>query len=363
MLIARSALAEVARNFFAALTATTGAAFFMLCIVFLKKTPGVGLGFLVEVFPLFFPLALQFTVPISVLAAVIMTFGRIAGDGELTALHACGVPLGTLARPVLAFAAVVALLAFILTDLASPFAAARLNTARRDLIYQLQTSFRAGLCDLDLGRGRISFESFDGRDFEDICVEWRTSRTEAELWRAQRGSISVTGDERVVIRLRNAQEVLPRETERGEVSVAVGDMVFERTLDEIVGEGGMRRRRSGLSASELAYVGSLGLARGKGVRIHSAEANEELARRAALAGSAFFFALIGIPLAVLVSRMGRAGAMLLGIGPILLVYFPLVLAGSAMARSGNLPAFPAVWAGNAVLAVMSVVLYRKAVRR
>ena len=86
-------------------------------------------------------------------------------------------PLGTLARPVLAFAAVIALAAFILTDLASPFAAARLNTARRDLIYQLQTSFRAGLCDLDLGRGRISFESFDGRDFADVCVEWRTSDT------------------------------------------------------------------------------------------------------------------------------------------------------------------------------------------
>ena len=84
MLIARSVLLEVARMFLAALTATTGVAFFLLCIMFLKKTPGVGMGFLVEVFPLFFPLALQFTVPLAVLTGTVMTFTRMAGDGELS---------------------------------------------------------------------------------------------------------------------------------------------------------------------------------------------------------------------------------------------------------------------------------------
>ena len=122
MLIARSVLGEVGRNFAASLTAMTSIAFFMLCIIFLKRTPGVGLGFLVEVFPLFFPLALQFTLPLAVLSGTVMTFGRLAADRELTALAASGVSIGAVARPVLAAAAVVALVSLILTDLSAPFA-------------------------------------------------------------------------------------------------------------------------------------------------------------------------------------------------------------------------------------------------
>ena len=91
MLIARSVLGEVARNVVASLTATTGIAFFLLCIIFLKRTPGVGLGFLVEVFPLFFPLALQFTVPLAVLTGAVLAFSRLGQDGELTALAASGI--------------------------------------------------------------------------------------------------------------------------------------------------------------------------------------------------------------------------------------------------------------------------------
>ena len=63
------------------------------------------MGFLVEIFPLFFPLALQFTVPLSMLFATVMTFNRVSGDGELTSLAACGIPLRVIARPVLAFGA------------------------------------------------------------------------------------------------------------------------------------------------------------------------------------------------------------------------------------------------------------------
>ena len=93
MLLGRSVLSEVGRNFLTALVSTTGMAFFVISITFLRRTPGVGMGLLVEVFPLFFPLALQFTVPLAMLTGTILTFGRMAGDGELTAMAAAGISL------------------------------------------------------------------------------------------------------------------------------------------------------------------------------------------------------------------------------------------------------------------------------
>ena len=184
MLIGRSVLSEVGRNFLVSLTTTTGLAFFVLSITFLERTPGVGMGFLVEMFPLFFPLALQFTVPLAVLTSVVLTFGRMQGDGELTTLSAAGVRLGTIVRPVLACAALVALAALCLTDISAPFASGRLRAARRNIIPQLITSMRAGLRDLDFGGGgRISFESFDGRHFTDVCLEWRDADGKMHLAR------------------------------------------------------------------------------------------------------------------------------------------------------------------------------------
>ncbi|MCZ6785614.1 MAG: LptF/LptG family permease, partial [Planctomycetota bacterium] len=129
MLLGRSVLSEVGRNFLTALVSTTGMAFFVISITFLRRTPGVGMGLLVEVFPLFFPLALQFTVPLAMLTGTILTFGRMAGDGELTAMAAAGISLQMVFRPALAFAALVSLASLLLSDVAAPFAARQLRAA------------------------------------------------------------------------------------------------------------------------------------------------------------------------------------------------------------------------------------------
>jgi lipopolysaccharide export LptBFGC system permease protein LptF len=90
---------------------------------------------------------------------------------------------------------------------------------------------------------------------------------------------------------------------------------------------------------------------------------EELARRAALAGSTFFYALVGIPLGVLASRGGRVGSFLFAIVPVVVVYLPIVIAMSALAQRGTLPAFPALWAGNAVLFVAGIGMLLRLARR
>jgi lipopolysaccharide export LptBFGC system permease protein LptF len=363
MLIVRSVLLDVGRAFLLALIATTSVVFFLLSIRFMQRTPGIGMGFLVEIFPLFFPMALQYTVPLAMLTATVMVFSRMAIDGELAALSASGVPLRTLVRPVLACAAVIALGAFLLNDVAAPFAASRLRAARRNLPQQLKTSFRAGLSDLDLEKGRISFESFAGGMFRDVCLEWRRTPEELELWRAEQGTIAVTGDERVVIQLRNVQRVLPWHTDKGQVFLAAGDIAVDRSLVDLMTERTQARRRRALKSWELAYEGARSFTEGRGERTTSTLALGELALRSALAASAFFFTVIGIPLGVLGAFAGRVGAYLLAIGPVVVTYFPMVIGGVNIARDGSVPAYPALWGGNAVLLIVGGLLLWRISRR
>lgn len=367
MLIGRTAVAETARGFLAALTITTGCAFFVLGITFLKRTPGVGLGFLVEVFPLFFPLALQFTVPMSVLSACISTFGRMAADRELTALNACGVPTRTVVLPVLAGAALVSLGSLLLIDEVAPYAAARMRQASLDLPRQLQTSFRSGLSDLTFSRGRLSFESFDGQRVRDLCVEYRDPTGAFRILRAREGSFALSGEDDFVIRMHGLRAVVPYS--RGNLFVEARDAAAELSLAELTGAALQARKRSDLRAWELAYAGERRLAlyggkeRAYKSAVPSAPAMEELARRTAMAAACFFFALIGIPLGILGSRGGRIAGFLTAMAPVLLLFFPLLVGGSNFARQGQAPAYLALWSGNIALGVAGLLLFRKAARR
>jgi len=361
MLIGRSVLSEAGRAFFASLVATTGMAFFVLSINFMKRTPGVGLDFLVEVFPLFFPLAVQFTLPLAVLNGVVLTFGRMAYERELVALAASGVPVWHAVRPALAAAAGISLVSLLLLDALPPFAASRLRAARQDVLHQIQTAFRSGLGDLQLGRTNLSFESFRGDRATDLCVEYPAKDGAPVLARAREGTIAVTGDDTLLLGLRQPRAVFPYRTSRGEVFASADEVVVEFSLAQIMAESGIARKSPDLRAWELAYIGERPAQ--AGTRLTPRNTAEELARRTALAASAFFFAFVGIPLGILTARGGRVAAFFAAIAPVVLLYFPLLVAGSALARKGILPAYPALWAANAALLAMGILLYRRIARR
>lgn len=368
MLIGRTVLTDLLRRFVISLTATTCMAFFMLAITFLKRTPGVGISLLIDLFPLFLPLALQFAIPLSMLTASLQVAARMESDGEISALNASGVPIGAVARPVLAAAALLSVLSILLLDVTGPMAESRLRQAKFDIAQQLQTSFRSGLCDLDLGSARISFESFRGNTFRDVCLEWREEKEEGkaeheqdkvQIWRAETGAISITEDEQVVLALQNWRVVLPFATESGEAHISGSSFAARHALDVFLEGGSQSRRRNSMRAWELAYVGAREVSPIQGHRTNGPDAMEQLARRTALGGSAFFFALIGFPLGILVGRGGHAGRFLFALAPVLILYFPLVIVGSSLARKGELPAYPALWSGNVLLCLMAVWMYRR----
>lgn len=104
------------------LVAMTG---FMLLNQIARRLPmllgkGLPLKTIVEFFLLTIPYLVAMTISMSVLVAVLFTFGRLNDDSEITAFRAGGISLAQLVRPVLFAACIVAFVAFLFGDQVLP---------------------------------------------------------------------------------------------------------------------------------------------------------------------------------------------------------------------------------------------------
>jgi archaellum component FlaC len=79
-------------------------------------------------------------------------------------------------------------------------------------------------------------------------------------------------------------------------------------------------------------------------------------KRLSQAASVFTFALLGIPLGILCGRRSVMIAFGISFGVVLMVFYPFLIAGTVAAESGSLPIAPAIWAGNAIVAVFGGIL-------
>lgn len=123
------------------LAAMTG---FMLLNQVARRLPmllGKGLPWtiIVEFFLLTIPYLVAMTISMSVLVAVLHTFGRMTDDSEITAFRAGGISVGQLVRPVLFSACVVALVAFLFGDQVLPRTNHRLRMLMVDVARQKPT--------------------------------------------------------------------------------------------------------------------------------------------------------------------------------------------------------------------------------
>src|SRR3989338_2815417 len=81
---------------------------------------GVDMISVLKLFLYLIPWLLSFTLPIATLTAVILAFGRLSSDGELTAMKASGVSLFRMSFPILMVGIIFSVTAFFLNDQVSP---------------------------------------------------------------------------------------------------------------------------------------------------------------------------------------------------------------------------------------------------
>jgi len=86
-------------------------------------------------------------------------------------------------------------------------------------------------------------------------------------------------------------------------------------------------------------------------------------KKLAEAVSLFVFALLGIPLAIMVGGRNVMVAFGTSFAVVLLVFYPFLIYGQIAAKAGLVPLVPAIWAGNAIVFCIGLALLVKVLTR
>lgn len=291
-----------------------------------------------------------YTFPMATLLAALLAYGRLAGDGELTAMRASGVGFARLVAPALGFSLVVAALTLGLNEAVAPVAALQAKTRLLAASQQPNvpvTREHLFYPERDRGELRRFFYArrYDGSRMQDVVVqEFEAGR----LVRLVQALEAAPLDDGWTFR----QGVMHQVDERGEFRYTVRFEAQRIALGaDLLAMSQESRAPQEMSAGELrAHVDRL--ARTGGSPREVAELQVLFHQRLAVPFAAVVFTLLGAGMGIRPQR-SSAGV---GLGVSILVifaYYVLMFLGMAMGQTGALPPALAAWLPNLVCGTLA----------
>jgi lipopolysaccharide export system permease protein len=301
---------------------------------------------------------LVITIPMSLLVASLMTFGRLSADSEITAMKASRVSLYQMIRPVFLFS----ILAFIVTAFTSLFLVPGANLALKTQLFNMVKS--RAMVGIEPG---VFSSAFDGMviyvdrmksldDMEGIFISDERSAKEPYAIAAKRGAL--TADQRtmdVTLALRDgAIHTLPREEQS---YTQMGFDAARLHLDissTLVQRGAPGRGFEDMNSLEL--LREIKRVRTEGKPVNELEA--EFHKRLSIPFACLILGLVGAPLGIRRSRSGKSAGVAIAF-LVFLVYYIILGTAANLAETGSLPPLPAYWIPNAFMAAAAVLFVLK----
>ena len=312
------------------------------------------------------PAAAVQTLPIALLLAVLLTFGRLSADSELLAAQAGGVALGRLSRVFILLGFLAAAGALFLNERVLPVTNARVGALYWELTSGGSGLYRLAKQNLPLGDMSLRFERTDRATDEMFGVRlesWQDRTLTvvfADRARFVEGGLELYGYHTSVVdfaalsRPEEDAETFLRALLRADSRAPGPDSSLRVTMpvsyDDLVTRfsgGGFEDSRSVRGAFADARDGALPLneRRTAATLFH---------RRLAEPFANLTLLLVAVPLALLYAR-SRAVAFGLSL-VVTLAWYLLLTVGQLLAQAGALPVWLGVWAGNGLLAGLGLYL-------
>ncbi len=334
------------------------------------------LGVVARAIGLLLPYVVSYALPMGMLTAVLLVFGRFSADLELTAARAGGVSLLSLAAPILALSlGLCALSAWANLELAP-----KARTKFKQLLFKFTKDI--SLSQIPEGRpindehGNLFYITKNrGGNLEGVLVYLGQGTNQPMSWSAPRGLIELdtSGTNRIaVIKLFNASGVGFQGDQATTTSVDVFqisyDLVnFQKGRDRTsVGNMSFTQLRAEMAAVRERVLGESNdkpdSERAQFIKKQLAKLTSpirvEMHRQLAFSFACFGFALIGIPLGIRVQRretnIGFAIAIVL-----VALYYGLILLGLSLENHPEWHPHLLLWLPNLVFqAVGAVLLWR-----
>ncbi len=309
------------------------------------------------------PQALGLTIPMALLAGLLMGLGRLSGDREAVALLACGVSPLRLLRPVLVLAAVAGLAdLYVMTSLIP-----NANQKFREVTYGLLA--KQGESDVKAG---VFYTGFSG-----YVLYVRETRPEGgwggvvladvkdpgrpRLTLASSGYLDLEPTKRQVAIVLPGQSVryLPGDEEGLYDTATARDVRFSISAQDVFGNGDILNR--GLAEMTIAD-----LRREEADKVaHHISPHPEILQRHQMFSfpvACIVFAVIGVALGIHTRKEGKLGGFTLGIG-VIFAYYGIMQMAASLTKGGQLPAEWSRWVPNIVIGLVSLAALYSRTRR
>ncbi len=341
-----------------------------------------------ELFSYFLPSLLAMTVPMAVMVASLMAFGRLSSDNEITALKSAGVSLYRIVWPVLVVGLVMAVGMYFFIDRVVPAS----NLRFKDLMLSIGMKRP----DLEL-KERVFIQDFPGYELYIEKMDDRTGEMRnVTIFQMEGGRLKSTiVAERGRVASRNVRGLVVLELYDGEMHEVTPEnpemyrrLRFDKQTvnlefdSELVRTASAAKGDREMTAAEMrAAVSKLA----EGIAMTRAEAATtfieekyrqqqmellerrkdeylvEIYKKTAIPFACAALVLVGAPMGVIIRRGGKGAGFSFSIG-FFLLYYIMLLAGEAFGDRGMMPPFLAMWLPNILLTALGIWLLTRAVR-
>ena len=302
------------------------------------------------------PSFLLVSIPMAFLLAVLLAFGRLSADSEITAMKAGGAGLGSLLAPVVTFA----VLAYLVTTFITVYGLPWGNASFKQFLYEVvetraATTIKEKVFNDDFPGLVVYVDGYDqiSHEISGVLIHDERNPEEPMTIFASTGMVATAPEEKN----------LRLHLENGSIHRGIGSSGY-RLIEFNSYDLHVDLRQS--AKKDQIDEGDLTLKQLMANRNNRhndekfrREVSIELHKRFALPFACIVFAMIGVPLGIQNQRSGRAGGFSAGI-IILMLYYMVMSAGKTIAEKEILPPSLAVWLPNALFIAIGIHLLRLA---
>jgi lipopolysaccharide export system permease protein len=399
---------ELVRVFLLSLGTLTSL-FLIVGLVHQASQLGLTLAQLLRVIPLFIPSSLPLTIPATTLFASCVVYGRLAHDNEVVALKAAGVHLFVIVKPAILLGlittAVTAGLYHTVIPRTQQMFYAEVLSDPEEVLYNM---LRRDRCLRYPNMPYVLYvRDVQGRRLIDVVVKRRQktkdTKTGAEVWLgydyvarmheaelhvdAANGKMALDPDRLSV----HDKDVYGGTSHSGPLLMDLPDSVSGKesklklsalTWNDIPARvEALRAERDKLAKEEQERIEEVSHIQDPTMRSLAQDQlkhytiqmeiktrqlrniQAEVYARPALAVSCLVFALIGCPVGIWANRADYLSTFVICFLPTLIVYYPLLLAGSDAGKNGRLPLGLGCWSADIVMSLVAVFLTWRLLRR
>jgi lipopolysaccharide export system permease protein len=311
------------------------------------------------------PLTLTLTIPASLLAAVMIVFGRMSSDRELLALKASGIGLAPIVAPVIVLAIGASFLDYYLVAYAVPECQKELNGMKHEIVTNNPMALLNAQESVDKIPGwRIYFESKQGTTLNDVFLwnlDAQTGRVVSSI-RAEKASIDLDLEhQQLVLTLINGkEEQYPHDSDPTKIHPGGHGEQMVETVSLSSFYGPLQKKLAWMTLPDIWDII---------YSMQSAPTGEqaspyltELQARVSFSITAITFVIVGLPLAIQTQRRETSVGILITFA-IVLIYYVLGQVGHALKANANVYPELIIWAPNVLFESLGFYLFYLANRK